>query len=141
MSVNLDVLVFLPNTLVLIHMCLCMYINPKIEFPHNLKYSMKTRMLFSKTHYILRHTCPVQSFPCGLAGKESTCKTRDLGLIPGLGRFPGEGKGYPLQYSGPENSMDCLVHGVSKSQARLNNFHLLSCLIERKDLLFKFQNK
>ena len=41
---------------------------------------------------------------------------RDLGLIPGLGRYPGEGKGYPLQYSGLENSMDCIVHGVAKSQ-------------------------
>ena len=46
-------------------------------------------------------------FPCGSAGKESTCNVGDLGSIPGLGRSPGEGKGYPLQYSGPENSMDC----------------------------------
>ena len=44
--------------------------------------------------------------PCGSAGKESTCKVGDLGSIPGLGRSPGEGKGYPLQYSGLENSMD-----------------------------------
>ena len=47
----------------------------------------------------------------------------DLGSIPGLGRFPGEGKDYPLQYSGLENSKDCRVHGVSKSQTRLNDFH------------------
>ena len=40
----------------------------------------------------------------------------DPGLIPGLGRSPGEGNGYPLQYSGLENSMDCIVHGVAKSQ-------------------------
>ena len=45
----------------------------------------------------------------------------DLGLIPGLGRFPGEGKGYPLQYSGLENSMDCTVHGVAKSGTRLSD--------------------
>ena len=45
-------------------------------------------------------------FRCGSAGKESTCNVGDLGLIPGLGRSPGEGKGYPLQYSGLENSMD-----------------------------------
>ena len=45
-------------------------------------------------------------FPCGSAGKESTCNVGDLGLIPGLGISPGEGKGYPLQYSGLENSMD-----------------------------------
>ena len=51
-------------------------------------------------------------FPCGSAGKESACNAGDLGLISGLGRSPGEGKGYPLQYSGLENSMDCIVHGV-----------------------------
>jgi len=55
-------------------------------------------------------------FPCGSAGKESACNVGDLGLIPGLGRSPGEGIGYPLQYSGLENSMDCIVHGVTKSQ-------------------------
>ena len=44
----------------------------------------------------------------------------DLGLIPGLGRSPGEGKGYPLLYSGLENFMDCIVHGVAKSQTRLS---------------------
>ena len=48
----------------------------------------------------------------------------DLGLIPGLGRFPGEEKGYPLQYSGLENSMDCIVHGVAKSQTQLSNLSL-----------------
>jgi len=53
---------------------------------------------------------------CGSAGKESACNVGDLGSIPGLGRFPGEGKGYPLQYSGLENSMDCIVLGVAKSQ-------------------------
>ena len=47
-----------------------------------------------------------------------------LGLIPGLGRSPGEGKGYPLQYSGLENSTDCIVHGVAKSQTQLSDFHL-----------------
>ena len=45
-------------------------------------------------------------FPCGSACKESACNAGDLGSIPGLGRSPGEGKGYPLQYSGLENSMD-----------------------------------
>ena len=65
-------------------------------------------------------------FPCGSAGKESTCNAGDLGLIPGLGRSPGEGKGYPLEYSGLENSMDCTVHGVAKSQTRLSDFHLNS---------------
>ena len=45
-------------------------------------------------------------FPCGSAGKESACNEGDLGSIPGLARSPGKGKGYPLQYSGLENSMD-----------------------------------
>ena len=62
-------------------------------------------------------------FPCGLAGKEFTCNAGDLDLIPGLGKSPGEVKGYPLQYSGLENSVDCIVHGVAKSQTRLDDFH------------------
>jgi len=62
-------------------------------------------------------------FPGGSAGKESTCDAGDLGLIPGLGRSPGEGKGYPLQYSGLENSMDCIVHGVTESWTRLSDLH------------------
>ena len=62
-------------------------------------------------------------FPCGSAGKESACSAGDLGLIPGLGRSSGEGKGYPLQYSGLENFTDCIVHGVTKSQTRLSDYH------------------
>ena len=54
-------------------------------------------------------------FPCGSAGKESICNVGDLGSIPGLGRSPGEGKAYLFQYSGLENSMDCIVHGVAES--------------------------
>ena len=58
-------------------------------------------------------------FPGGSAGKESACNVGNLGSIPGLGRSPEEGNSYPLQYSGLENSMDCIVHGVTKSQTRL----------------------
>ena len=61
-------------------------------------------------------------FPCGSVGKESTSNVGDLGLIPALGRSPGEGKGYPLQYFGLENSMDCIVHGVIKSQTWLSDY-------------------
>ena len=57
--------------------------------------------------------------------KESACNVGDLGLIPGLGRSPGEKKGYPLQYSGLKNSMDSIVHGVAKSQTLLSDFHSL----------------
>ena len=60
-------------------------------------------------------------FPGGSVGKESACNARDLGSIPGLGRSPEEGNGYPLQHSGLENSIDggawqATVHGVAKSQ-------------------------
>ena len=51
----------------------------------------------------------------------------DLGSIPGLGIPPGEGKGYPPHYSGLENSMDCLVHGFTKGQAQLSDFHFHTC--------------
>ena len=63
-------------------------------------------------------------FPCGSAGKEPACNVGDPGSIPGLGRSPGEGKGYPLQYSGLENSMDYIVYGVAKSRTGLSNFHI-----------------
>ena len=53
-------------------------------------------------------------FPYSTVGKESTCSEGDLDSIPGLERSPGEGKGYPLQYSGLENSIECMVHGVTK---------------------------
>ena len=56
----------------------------------------------------------VMGFPCGSAGKESTYNVGDLGLTPGLGRSSGGGNGYPSQYSGLENSTDCIVHGVHK---------------------------
>ena len=56
-----------------------------------------------------------KGFPCDTAGKESACSVGDLDTIPGLGRSPEEEKGYSLQYSGLENSMDCIVHGVAKS--------------------------
>ena len=64
-----------------------------------------------------------RDFSDSSVGKEPACNAGDLGLIPGLGRSPGEGKGYPLQYSGLENSMDCVVHGFSNSQTQLSNFH------------------
>ena len=62
-------------------------------------------------------------FSCGLAGKESAGNAGDLGSIHGLGRSPGERKGYPLQYSGLENSMGSIVHGVAKSWTQLSDFH------------------
>ena len=64
-----------------------------------------------------------KSFPGGSAGKESVHNAGDLGSIPGLGRSPGEGKGYPSQYSGLENSMDCKDYGVARSRTRLSDSH------------------
>ena len=76
--------------------------------------------------FVVIHTVPGSS-----AGKESTCNAGDLGLNPGLGRCPGEGNGYPLQYSCLKNPMDrgdwrATVHGVAKSQTRLNDWRLLT---------------
>ena len=65
-------------------------------------------------------------FPGGSYGKESACNAGDLRLIPGLGRSSGEGNSYPLQYSGLENFMDCIVHEVAKSQTRPSDFYSLT---------------
>ena len=88
-------------------------------------------MRFGKSH--------VLGFPCGSVGKESSCKAGDLGSIPGLGKSPREGKGYPFQYSGLENSMDCIVHGVAKSQTGLSDFHCLQRvkMMTNVDSIFK----
>ena len=72
---------------------------------------------------LVDNTGKYQGFPDSSAGKESACNAGDLGSIPGLGRSPGEGKGYPLQYSGLENSMDCIVYRVTKSWTRMSDFH------------------
>ena len=67
----------------------------------------------------------MMGFPGRSVGKESAYNAGDLGLIPASGRSPGEGKGYPLQYSGLENPMDCIVNGVTKSWTRLSDFHYI----------------
>ena len=75
-------------------------------------------------------------------GKESACKVGDPGSIPGLRRSPGEGIGYPLQYSGLENSMGCIVHGVAKSWTQLSDFHFTTSSLSQaalSDLLPKRQ--
>ena len=78
-------------------------------------------------------TKPDLGIPWELSDKESTCNAGDLGSTPGLGRSPGEGNGYLLQYSGLENSMDCIVQGVAKSWMRLSNFHFTSNRIYSKN--------
>ena len=79
-----------------------------VEFLGNFSCSCK-RISFDDT------LTSYQGFPGSSAGKESACSVGDLGLIPGLGRSPGEGNSYPCQYSGLENSMDCIVQGTAKS--------------------------
>ena len=64
-------------------------------------------------------------FPDTSVGSESTCNEGDPGSIAGSGRSSWEGIGYPLQYSGLENFMDCIVHGFTNSQTWLNDFHFL----------------
>ena len=66
-----------------------------------------------------------EGFPGSSVGKESTCNAGD-GFHPWVGRSPGEGKGHPLQYYGLENSMDCIAHGVAKSQTWMSGFHVTS---------------
>ena len=79
--------------------------NPRIKYLEgNLKRKKETVKLHSR-----------KGFPGGSAGKESACNAGDLGLIPGLGRSPEEGKGYLLQYSGLDSSMDSTVNGVTES--------------------------
>ena len=108
------------------------------EFPSVFRYCViketsENRSLIEKfpiTYVQPTYTNNVRScVPCDSAGKECACNVGDPGSIPGSGRSPGEQKGYPLQYSGLENSTDCVVLGVAKSQTRLSNFHLhLTCL-------------
>ena len=85
-------------------------------------WTLMNSALFSFADFNLYHFA-VMGFPRGSAGKESTCNVGDLGLIPGLARSPGEGKGYPLYYYSLENSLDCLVQGVTKSLTQLSGFH------------------
>ena len=86
-------------------------------------YSFVCKLSVSIFLYIITNSLSSLGFPCGSADKESACNAGDLGLILGSGRSPGEGKLYPVQYSGLENSMDCIVHGVTKSWTRLREFH------------------
>ena len=76
-------------------------------------------------------------FPDHSVSKESSCSVGDLGLIPGLGGFLGEGKGYPLQYSGLENSMDCTVHGLQRVRP-LSNFHMFVQLVKTHGFVQKY---
>ena len=79
------------------------------------------------------HSC-ILGLPCGSAGKKSVCKVGDLGLIPEPGRSPGEGNRYPLQYSGLENSMDCIQSTGSQRVSHNFCFHFFLIFI---DIIYK----
>ena len=94
--------------------------------------SEKTKTLQIRSLDIRLQLSSIAGFPCGSAGKESACNAGNLDSIPGLGRSSGEGKCYPLQYSGLENSMNCIVHGVAKSQTWLSDFHFQALISEKE---------
>ena len=88
-----------------------------------------TKFTLNQKCLLFDFVCEHYSFPGDSDGKESAYNAGDLGSISGLGRSPGEGKGYPPLYSDLENSMDCIVHGVTKTWTRLSNFHFTSLLL------------
>ena len=102
------------------HINLQFQTNVCITFLDRIHYHFQT---FIHSLCISRASPLFSGFPCGSAGKQSACNVGDLGSIPGSRRSPGEGNGCPLQYSGLENSTDCIVHGVAKSWTGLSNFH------------------
>ena len=96
--------------------------------------------------YIYGWDYPVMGFPSSSAGKESACNGEDLDLILGLGRSPGEGNGYPLQYSCLENFMDrgawkSIVHGVAKDQTWVRDIHFTYPVIFLNLFLLVFVNR
>ena len=105
----------------------CLLTSPIAPSVKNLPAMLESLVRFLGREDVLRSdrlpTPVLWGFPGGSAGKESTCNVGDLGSIPGLGKSPGEGKSYPLQDSGLENSMGTIVHGVTKSRTQLSNFH------------------
>ena len=111
--------------------------------PGNLSCSWSNRVPGKERNWwrVQRSNLPFPSLFAVSAGKESTCNAGNLGLILGLGRSPKEAKGYPLQYSGLKNSMDCIVHEVAKSWTQLSTFHFTPfCWLWiklGKDLCFK----
>ena len=91
---------------------------------------MEAQVIEGLKYEELHETLEVIGLPWWLAGKDSSCNAGDLGSIPGLGRSPGEWKGYPFQSSGLENFMDCIAHGVTKNQTQMSNFHFRSPLVD-----------
>ena len=95
----------------------------EVHLQFKMKFLHKHITIMGHNQDLLRQTSLVAQQGKESTGKESSCNVGDLGSIPGLGRSPGEGKGYPLQYSCLENSMDCVVHGVAKSRTQVSKSH------------------
>ena len=87
----------------------------EIQIPHIYTLEIFHQFELSFLYFFFLTWVSYIGFLCGSVGKESARNVEDLGLIPGLGRSLGEGKGYSLQYSGLENSMDCIVYGAAES--------------------------
>ena len=93
---------------------------------HTQKIQYVTTLVFPHLSWLLEEMetpTGLLGFPDSSVGKECACNAGDPCLTPELGRSPGAGKGYPLQCSGLENSMDCIVHGVTERRTGLSNFH------------------
>ena len=101
--------------------------DPSLQLTQSICIKPSHATLSMLPHNHLHGVCPFIGLPWWLSGKESACNAGDLGSIPGLGRFSGlgrssgEGNGYLLHYCGLENSMDCIVHGVAKSETWLSD--------------------
>ena len=104
--------------------------NPRVEYSNVLEFCIRVIDLYQLPQFLpivdyinvgedsnekMKVNDFIMGFPYGSAGKESACSAGDLGSIPGLGGSLGEGKDYPLQYSGLQNSMNYIGHGVAKS--------------------------
>ena len=105
------------------HWCLSYIISP-VSLPLKNFYTLYLNW-FDEAFFFFFRPGPMAcgGFPGSSAVKESACSAGDLGLIPGLGRPPGEGNNYLLEFSGLENSMGCIVHGLTRSQTQLSNVH------------------
>ena len=121
----------------LIHLFMFLYCVLCIFWVKHFLYQICLLHIFSSSLWL------VLGFPGKSAGRESTCNVGELDSVPELGRCPGEGNGYPLQYYGLDNSMNSIVYGVAKSWIRLSDihFHGLSYSLEIAQFwasLFKF---
>ena len=99
---------------------LFLLLNETLSWPKSLFGFFRTISRKNPNDFFRQPNRFLRGFPGSSVGKESTCNAGDTSSIPGLGRSPGEGTSYPFQYSGLENSMDCIIHGAAKSRS---NFH------------------